>query len=834
MGSALQFLSSPPEASLLYAGFYSPGWVVISVLLAILGSYAAMRASTRIEQQHDTVAKLAWASISALTMGAGIWSMHFIGMLALILPCRVNYDPLITLVSMIPGILAGGVALGVVWHGAKHLPPLVSSALLGAGIGTMHYTGMAAMRLEGFVRYDPFLFATSIFVAIALSYVALRIKDGSKRLKNGHDVLVAVVMGGAVSGMHYAGMASAYFVRGDVTELPSSAFTSSTLAIAVAATTAFLALGALALAAISRNREVTDQLRESEVRFRSLTEMSSDFYWESDAEHRLIQRTESKREAAEGVFERAPSIGKRRWEIPALSPDASGWQAHRAILDAHLAFRDFEISRRRTNGTVHHISVSGDPVFNASGVFKGYRGVGSDITERKQTEEKIHELAFYDQLTGLPNRTLLLDRLQQAMTASSRNGSFGALLAIDLDNFKTINDTLGHDMGDELLKQVAQRLTTCVRAGDTVVRLGGDEFVVMLAGLGTSDRDAATQTEAVGEKILAALNRAYQLKTVSYHSTPSIGVTLFRGQSATIDDLLKQADLAMYKSKEAGRNALHFFDPDMEIVVMKRATLEKDLREAIASMQFVLHYQAQVAGGQLTGAEVLVRWQHPQRGLVPPAEFIPLAEETGLIQPLGQWVLETACRQLALWASRSEMTHLTIAVNVSARQFRHKDFVEQVLAILDHTGANPQRLKLELTESLLVANVEEVIGKMVALKARGVGFSLDDFGTGYSSLSYLKRLPLDQLKIDQSFVRDVLTDPNDAAIARTVVALAGSLGLDVIAEGVETEEQRDFLAGFGCHAYQGYFFSRPLPVDGFEHFLAGFGLASAKEGSLSA
>lgn len=450
-------------------------------------------------------------------------------------------------------------------------------------------------------------------------------------------------------------------------------------------------------------------------------------------------------------------------------------------------------------------------------IVQGWRR--DQAAERKNAEEKIQELAFFDQLTGLPNRILLLDRLKQAITASSRNDSYGALLFIDLDNFKTLNDTLGHDMGDLLLKKVAQRLNACVRAGDTVARLGGDEFMVMLAGLSRSEKEAATQVETVGNKILAELNQTYQLNSVTYRSTPSIGATLFRGHFTAIEDLLKHADLAMYKSKAAGRNALHFFDPTMEAAMTERAALESDLRDAVQGKKLFLHYQAQVVGdGRVTGAEVLLRWQHPQRGMVPPVEFIPLAEETGLILPLGQWVLETACSQLAVWATRPEMAHLTIAVNVSAHQFSQADFVEQVQAVLDSTGADPKGLKLELTESLLVSNVEEVIEKMFALKANGVGFSLDDFGTGYSSLAYLKRLPLDQLKIDQSFVRDVLVDPNDAAIAKTIVALAQSLGLDVIAEGVETALQRDFLASSGCHCYQGYFFSRPLPLKDFEHF----------------
>ncbi|MEI7456329.1 MAG: EAL domain-containing protein [Nitrosomonadales bacterium] len=439
--------------------------------------------------------------------------------------------------------------------------------------------------------------------------------------------------------------------------------------------------------------------------------------------------------------------------------------------------------------------------------------------ELRQAEKKINELAFFDQLTGLPNRVLLLDRLKQAMSASTQNQCHIALLLIDLDKFKTINETLGHDMGDQLLKQVAKRLSHSVRSGDTVARLGGDEFVVMLANLNTREALAATQTENIGEKILAELNRTYHFDAIAHHSTPSIGVTLFCGEQTDVESLLKQAELAMYKSKEAGRNALHFFDQDMETKVTRYANMENDLRVAVQQQQFVLHYQPQVVDQQLIGVEALVRWQKADGSMVSPADFIPMAEETGLILPLGLWVLETACRQLAAWASQPERAHLTIAVNVSAHQFRQADFVDQVLEVLKNSSAEPHRLKLELTESLLLTDVEEIIEKMIALKLTGVSFSLDDFGTGYSSLSYLKRLPLDQLKIDQSFVRDVLIDPNDAAIARTIITLAQSLGLGVIAEGVETEAQREFLAGAGCHAYQGYLFSKPLHIDDFESFI---------------
>ncbi|KXU85520.1 diguanylate phosphodiesterase [Paraburkholderia monticola] len=487
---------------------------------------------------------------------------------------------------------------------------------------------------------------------------------------------------------------------------------------------------------------------------------------------------------------------------------AGGWQG--------------EIWDRRKNGEVYPKWITISAVVGEDGIVSHYVVTHHDITERKIAEEKIKELAFFDALTRLPNRTLLLDRLKQAITASARNAVCGALLFIDLDHFKTLNDTLGHDKGDLLLQQVAQRLAASVQENDTVARVGGDEFVVVVGNLHKSRQEAARQTEAIAEKILAVLSNPYQLGEIEYRSTASIGATVFRGHQASMDELLKQADLAMYRSKERGRNAVRFFDPDMQTVVLERAALEVGLRNAIKNNQLLLHYQAQIDCNRITGAEVLVRWQHPERGIVPPADFIPLAEETGLILALGNWVLEAACAQLARWATRPDTAHLTIAVNVSVQQFREPDFVDKVFAIVRRTGARPNRLKLELTESVLVDNVQDIIEKMSALREKGVVFALDDFGIGYSSLSYLKLLPLDQLKIDRSFVRDVLVDPNDAVIAKTIVALARSLGLGVIAEGVETEAQCEFLAAVGCYAYQGYYFCRPLPVEGFEAVLSRF------------
>ena len=484
-----------------------------------------------------------------------------------------------------------------------------------------------------------------------------------------------------------------------------------------------------------------------------------------------------------------------------------------------------ELWNRRKNGEIYPENLAITAVFDAAGELDHYVGVFSDITFRKAAEDEIKHLAFYDPLTKLPNRRLMMDRLTQALTSSARQHRHGALILIDLDNFKTLNDTRGHDVGDQLLIQVASRLESCVRTGDSVARLGGDEFVVILKDLDETEI-AAMQAENVARKILAELSRPYQLSLVlaadqlnqhSHDCTSSLGITLFRDPPVTIDELMKRADTAMYQAKAAGRNTLRFFDPDMQAAVSARAAMEVDLRTAIVEKQFQLYYQAQVdSAGTMIGAEVLLRWHHPLRGMVSPVEFVPLAEETGLILPLGQWVLEAACAQLAVWATGTHTGRLTLAVNVSARQFRQADFVHQVLSVLNTTGANPQQLKLELTESLLVDDVEDIVEKMTALKNKGVSFSLDDFGTGYSSLAYLKRLPLDQLKIDRSFVRDVLTDTNDAVIARTIVALGQSLGLNVIAEGVETDAQRNFLASHGCLTYQGYFFSRPIPLWEFE------------------
>ena len=476
-----------------------------------------------------------------------------------------------------------------------------------------------------------------------------------------------------------------------------------------------------------------------------------------------------------------------------------------------------EIWDKRKNGEIYPKYMTITAVYDGHHQLTHYVAVSSDISQRKLDEQKIYQLAFYDPLTKLPNRRLLLDRLQQAIAVSVRSGRHGALLFLDMDHFKTINDTQGHAMGDLLLVEVANRLQSCVREGDSLARLGGDEFVVVLEELSTQPDEAAIQVELVAEKIRNELARPYMLKNYECYVTSSIGISIFCGHLDSMEDLFKHADVAMYQAKAAGRNATRFFDPQMQKVLDTRTALEGDLRQALARQQFRLYYQIQVDSlCHPLGAEILLRWEHPERGLVSPMQFIPLTEETGLIVPIGLWVLQTACAQLKAWQHEAQTRDLTLAVNVSAKQFHQADFAAQVQRVLLESGAKPSRLKLELTESTVLENIEDTIAKMREIKMLGVSFSMDDFGTGYSSLQYLKRLPLDQIKIDQSFVRDITSDPNDAAIVQTIIAMTQALGLNVIAEGVETEAQQKFLDKHGCHVFQGYLFGKPVPIEKFE------------------
>ncbi|MEP7703863.1 EAL domain-containing protein [Paraglaciecola sp. 25GB23A] len=479
-----------------------------------------------------------------------------------------------------------------------------------------------------------------------------------------------------------------------------------------------------------------------------------------------------------------------------------------------------EVWNKRKNGEIHPEKLTITAVKNPDGRVTNYVGTFTDTTLSKNSEREIEYLAFYDPLTGLANRRLMLDRIKHAMATSKRTGNLCALLFLDIDHFKTLNDTLGHDMGDLLLQQVAVRLKECIREEDTVSRFGGDEFVILLEGLSSLPIQAATQAEDIANKILTSINKPHQLTGNKYTSSTSIGITLFSAHESEAEELLKQADIAMYQAKADGRKVLRFFDPRMQSTITARAELEQELNQAIELQQFQLYYQIQVDSALHTiGAEVLIRWIHPERGLIPPLDFIPLAEQNGTILTIGQWVLDSACAQLNVWQQDVRTRDLTLSVNVSAKQLGQSNFITQVIESIEQHKINPKYLKLELTESVLQDDIEDIITKMKVLADIGVQFSLDDFGTGYSSLQYLKQLPLYQLKIDKTFVDDLVSNSNDQAIVRTIIAMAHSLGLNVIAEGVETKEQQQRLLTEGCSDYQGYLFGKPLPIEEFEALL---------------
>lgn len=478
-----------------------------------------------------------------------------------------------------------------------------------------------------------------------------------------------------------------------------------------------------------------------------------------------------------------------------------------------------EIWNKRKNGEIYPELLTITAVTADDLSITHYIASFSDITEDKEAEAQIHRLAYYDHLTSLPNRRLLQDRLIQAIAATSRHSAYGAIFFIDLDKFKLLNDTHGHDIGDLLLVEIAQRLKQLVRKSDTVARHGGDEFMILLEDLSVNIEEAATLANQLGEKIFESMQKPFFLKTRDYYAQMSIGVTLLNSDD-TVEDLFKHADIALYQAKNSGRNTLRFFDPTMQATLDLHSALEAELREALSKNQFRLYYQPQVDElHRVGGVEALIRWLHPERGLISPDDFIPLAEESDLILPIGLWVLQSACEQLKIWKNNPHTAQLNVAVNVSSRQFRQPDFVPQIQQVLQNCGVNPSLLKLELTESLVLENVEETIQKMAAIQHLGVNFSMDDFGTGFSSLSYLAQLPLNQLKIDKSFVNKIFEHRDNEMIARTIIAMGIGLGMNVIAEGVETIAQQKFLEASGCLFYQGYLFSRPLPIEELEVYL---------------
>ena len=682
-------------------GIYNPWLVVLSVAVAIFVSHTALSLSARVARSEGILSKL-WLAGGALAMGSGIWSMHFIGMLAFSLPIALAYDIPTTITSLFIAIVTSAFALSVANRPRISLVHLsLGAALLGGGISAMHYVGMAAIQITPMITYEPGLLLLSIGIAIVASFAALWLFF---RLRRGNSVLIrlarigaAFVMGLAVSGMHYTGMAASRFSPGS------------------------FCIGA----------GTTDQ----------------------------------------------------RWLALTIAVPAMAVLAITTILlvyDSHLESRT-----RKHNAQL------------------------------EKANAQLEHAATHDALTGLPNRVLLADRLAQATAQSERYSRGFAVMVVDLDRFKSINDSLGHIAGDDLLKEMARRLSQQLRKADTLARLGGDEVVLVLNEI-SGPRDA----ETVASKVLAGMAQPVTLSGLEVQISASVGISVFPEDGVDAETLLQHADAAMYHAKKNGRNAFQFFAPVMNAFARERLEIESGLRRALVQGEFELHYQpkVEVSSGRIDSAEALIRWHHPKRGLTAPSGFIPIAEETGLIVPIGEWVLFEACRQARAWQT-SGMQPLRIAVNLSAQQFKQKSLVRTVREALAAAGLDPGYLEIELTESAVMHDAESSIQVLRQLSDLGVRISVDDFGTGYSSLSYLRRLPLDKLKIDRSFIREVAASRDDAEIVRAIVSLAHSLHLKVIAEGVETAEQLTFLRGLGCDQYQGFHCSPPVPADEFEQFM---------------
>ncbi len=585
---------------------------------------------------------------------------------------------------------------------------------------------------------------------------------------------------------------------------------------AAVASGAAAAIAVVLLLLFAAQRRIADRLGESEARFRSLAELSSDAYWEQD-EHLRFSRFTDITKGPVSVPNWAPKayLGKTRWELPNSRMSAAEWEEHKATLEAHKPFYDFVHSRVDDDNKLRHVNVSGHPIFDEEGAFRGYRGVARNITEKIAAEERIRHLAQHDELTGLPNRTAFNQNVNHAINRALRYGRTLAILFLDLDRFKLINDTLGHEAGDRALEEIAERLRGCMRGSDMIARFGGDEFVILI-----EEFTAPSDVTGVVNKLLGAVKAPLKHKGQEFSLSASVGISTFPDDGKDAQTLLKNADIAMYRAKDKGRNTFQFYSAEMNVHSVERLALESSLRMALERREFLLHYQPKVEinSGRIVGMEALIRWQHPELGLVFPEQFIPLAEETGLIVPIGEWVLRTACSQNRAWQQQG-MRPLRIAVNLSARQFMHERLLEDVAEVLKQTGLDAQFLELELTESTVMQNPEKTIKILNAFKAMGIHLAIDDFGTGYSSLAYIKQFPIDSLKVDQSFIEDIPSDENDVAITKAIIAMAQSLKLKVVAEGVENAGQLSFLRDHICDQMQGYYCSKPLSEHDFVNFV---------------
>lgn len=833
------FTQPHTDLSAAYTGHHSFSLMLLALAIAILAAFASFSHIDLIRRRDFLVSRVSWHLVGAFAMGVGVWAMHFIGMLSFQLPLEVSYHAGMTLLSVVPAVLAGYITLYVIAYKASSLLGIVGGGvLMGLGIGTMHFLGMSAMLLPAERLYDPIWFALSIIIAVLLATTALAVRPMLApyiRQRTVLNLLSSVVMGFAIVSMHYVAMhATVFLPLSDAAVVPDAIALDNAALITIAVGVAVFIMVISTVAVVMRNRlhsaeqhseEAAQHAQTLQLRLQTITERVPGMVYEF-------------RQATDGTFS-FPYASEAVREIFGVSPAAVQDNAY-ALLDVVHAddIADVLLTIQRSAETMqtwhHEFRVRRDETEDARWLLGNavpnresdgaisWSGFITDVTERKRSDDIINHLAHYDSLTKLPNRRLIYQQLGDMAATVAMDKCQGAAYFIDLDNFKRLNDSQGHAAGDLLLRLVAERLQAMLPAEAVVGRLSSDEYIVLVPGFALQSNSSTAVVEKLGQQIMQRLNQVFDLDGHEFECALSIGICMFGHNDLGADDILQRADIAMHEAKQAGGNQVRLFDPAMQARLDHRYELEQALRRALGDDELSLHLQPQVnMHGQVIGAEALLRWQQPEFGAISPAEFIPVAEDTGLIVPIGLWVIEKACAQLQTWSRNPHTAQLTLSVNVSAKQFYQPDFTQQVLGLVDAFGIEPSKLILELTESLVLEDMEQAIKRMHEIKARGVRFSMDDFGTGYSSLSYLAELPFDEVKIDQSFIRDASMKKADRdwIIIEAIIALAGKLDMVVIAEGVESKEQRDALFQRGCKAYQGFYFSRPLPLPQFTQFL---------------
>ncbi|WP_353047429.1 EAL domain-containing protein [Exiguobacterium sp. S3] len=794
--------------------------VILSIAVAIFAAGVALDISSRLKYAKHA-SRLSWVAAGAFSLGLGIWAMHFIGMLAFHLNDDVTYHLGIVLLSIVPAVVASGLAFWIISHPETRPIQLVFGAfLISVGVVSMHYIGMEAMQMNAILTYDPVMWIASAIVAFVASLVGLYILFYIPNVSRFHwrRLVSSVLIGVAVSGMHYVGMGAARFTPMEGVAKPVSGYAVDSTLLAYVIAASVMTLFILMYISLRTASQLEAQSEELEMKFESIIESASDAIIVADHTRVILQWNQGATDLFGYTYEEM--VGQ---SIVAIIPERfreaheRGMRRYEATGEKRVIGQTVELIGLRKDGVEVPIEMSLGTWKTDKGIF--FSSIIRDISERKRIEAQINDLVYLDPLTGLPNRRLFSDRLD-ALLGQSQSEQF-ALYYIDLDNFKVINDRFGHSIGDQFLKQVTTRIQSTIQKTDTLARLGGDEFIILSPD--TKSNLAAHRAQ----ELINVLHPPFELENEEVFTGASIGISLHPSDGDTAEELIKNADIAMYRAKADGKNGYQFFTNELNESVSRRSNLSMALRKGVGRGEFTVHYQPQIQleTETLIGMEALVRWQHPDLGMISPGEFIPIAEETGSIHRLGEFVLNEACRQNKAWQDAG-IPPFRVAVNISAVQFAQKDLPEVVSRALAASNLDAQYLELELTESV-IQSADRAIETMHELVALGVHLSIDDFGTGYSSLSYLKLFPIDTLKIDQHFTKNIESDEKDAALVKTIIRMAHELDLNVIAEGVETENQVAFLKAESCNQAQGYFYNRPLPAEEIEVFFQQYKKASS-------